>query len=580
MRWTDYALLTILMVFLCGADAISGRPLTLHEARLPQTSREMMRSGNWLIPTSGGRPWLERPPLPHWIMITTAYATDTQCDTEWSVRIAPGLMALIVVLLTAWMADVLFDRNIALASGLILATMFEFYRYATLAEDDIFLAAVVVGAMALFVRMEFLFDPQALGRRTSIFGWRPWPVVAFFILLGLTNMAKGPIVGAAVVLGTTGVFLLIQKQWLRIKRYLWLWGILAAAVIGFSWHIWIQRRFPEYWSNLRYDFSDTEEFNNPWWYYPPNLLFLTLPWSPAAIIALFLTWRGAWREKQPNLRFLWCWAIVPIIVLSLAHRKHHHYLVPSLAPWAILAALGVKPIAQHMFQGPAKTRKISFGLMIFGAPGAITLAVLAVLHIIPGPFAMTAALIAIWLLCVIMFYRGLWIHDARWLMAAMILGFSVLYSWGQRYWPNADVQDTQFTREAEADVPRDKLLAVDGDVGPLDFFRLQFYLRPDAMLLQNLTYLRSNQIHSPDIYIISRAKFAADLSQYGTSEQILQSTYTRRETSPADRFTLFHLIFSPDLSRYDPPPVSPMQAMMRESGPFCGPAPVKTRASE
>jgi hypothetical protein len=99
-------------------------------------------------------------------------------------------------------------------------------------------------------------------------------------------------------------------------------------------------------------------------------------------------------------------------------------------------------------------------------------------------------------------------------------------------------------------------------------------------LLQNLTYLRSNQIHSPDIYIISRAKFADDLSEYGKSEQILQSSYTRRETSPADRFTLFHLIFSPDLPRYDPPPVSPMQAMMRKPGPFCGPPPIKTRADE
>jgi len=59
-------------LFVYGYAAFNGRPLTMHEARLPQTAREMQATGELLLPHSGSRPWLERPPLPHWIVIAFA----------------------------------------------------------------------------------------------------------------------------------------------------------------------------------------------------------------------------------------------------------------------------------------------------------------------------------------------------------------------------------------------------------------------------------------------------------------------------------------------------------------------------
>ena len=53
--------------------------------------------------------------------------------------------------------------------------------------------------------------------------------------------------------------------------------------------------------------------------------------------------RGACRAAE---RFLWCWAWVGLIVLSLPARKHHHYLVPIVTPWAILGALGLLPVGR------------------------------------------------------------------------------------------------------------------------------------------------------------------------------------------------------------------------------------------
>ena len=91
------------------------------------------------------------------------------------------------------------------------------------------------------------------------------------------------------------------------------------------------------------------------------------------------------------MQFLWCWAIIPIFVLSLPHRKHHHYLVPSLAPWAILAALGMRPIAQHMFKGIEWSRRPMFGFRLLGLPGAAIIAILAWRRLLARPRVHLAA---------------------------------------------------------------------------------------------------------------------------------------------------------------------------------------------
>ncbi|MGA3066217.1 MAG: glycosyltransferase family 39 protein [Tepidisphaeraceae bacterium] len=571
LRLVDYFLLILFCGVLFGYVAISGRPMTMHEARLPQLSREMMRTGDYLIPHNGPRPWLERPPLPHWVEIIFAKAIGQNCDTEWSVRIPPAIMGTLVVLVTATMAAGWFGRVSGLLAGFSLASMYEFYYYSTLSEDDIFLAALVIIAVALFVFMEFRRDPEMQDKRLGFVEWRPWPVVAFFILMGLSNLAKGPGVGAIVVAGTLGVYLLWQRDWRRIRRYIWFWGWLIFIALALWWHVVVGIRYPEYLKNLRYDFADTNTFDQPVWYYVPQLLGVAMPWTPAALVGLFITARGAFRVGNRAERFLWCWAIVPIVILSIPHRKHHHYLVPSLAPWAILAAVGLPRMAKAFFAGPEWSRRPKFGMTVFGLPVAIALAILLFLHKIPGPQLIGGGLIGVWLLCVWMYYHGLLVKRGGWLFAAILLGAGVTYCWGQTYWPDETVPDTQFLRRVNAEVPADKLLTLDAAVGPLDFFRDQFYLRDDTLLLHNLSYLRSNDIHTSEVYVVARLFDQAPLQTLGDVMVIDQSEHSRRQKKPGQQLALFHLVFKPDLIRYSPPAISPMQAMEREAGPNCGP---------
>lgn len=580
----DFILLSLFCLALFGYSMFSGRPLSLHEARLPEVSREMLRNGDWLIPQSGGRPWLERPPLPHWITVAVSAVLGQHCDSVWVVRLPAALAGLVTVLLTAWIAGRLFDRWVGLCSGLVLATCYEFYAYSCLAEDDIFLAALVAAAIALFVKMEFPggmgVSPMALStaKYRSFFGSRPWPILTFFALLGLTNFVKGPLVGAAVVIAPVGAFLLWPSDWSRLRKYCWLWGWLIFAALTLAWPAVVYLRYKtEAIDNWKFDYTGTSEYDQPIWYYPIQLLGALAPWTLAHFLGLWKTFDRAFRHRATAERFLWCWAVLPILVLSLPHRKHHHYLVPSLAPWAILCAIGLRDVTRSMFNGPLWSRTPRFGSLVFGLPGA---AAILLLHgKIPGPLFVTASLAVAWCLIIVAFYTGLFRRSARWVMGTAIIGLALAYSWGQTFLPDLTTQDTIFLHRVEATVPRAAPLFINADLhGELDFFRTAFYLRADAHLLHNLTFLRDETITAPEVYIVTREWDEPRLNFMGNVEVVLQSVKSRPSAHAKkaklthERFTLYRLTFRPDLIRYPAPShISTMQAMGRKPGPYCGP---------
>lgn len=577
----DFLLLAAFCLLLFGFEMFSGRPLSLHEARLPELSREMFLHHNWLFPQSGGRPWLERPPLPQWIEVGTSLILGRRCDAVWVVRLPSVLMGMSIVLMTAWAAGVWFGRGVGMLSGLVLATMYEFYTYSVLAEDDIFLAAVVAVAFTLFVSMEFASGNDR-DSRLGFFGNRPWQVWAFFFMLGLMNIVKSPLLGAAVVVAPVGAYLLLTRDAARIRRYIWFWGWLVFAVLLVWWTLAAIRRYPDVVRNWRFDYEDTAQYDQPFWYYVGIVLpAFCEPWILASITGLIVTARGAVRRHASPERFLWCWAILPVIVLSIHHRKHHHYFVPSIAPWAILSAVGISIVWRDLTK-PRAGRPLSPwvpGVVVAVLAGAgVALYRPIALHVfhasaVSVPMSAAFVLAVAIVICAAGFIWAASQRRPTAAAAACFLGVAFAYCWGQRVLPDLTTQDTAFLRRADARVPPDQPLYVNGDLGgEMDFFRNQFYLRPTAMLLHNLSFLRDERITAPDVWVITRRQDMPRLSKLGEVRVEDVSAYTRRERSASERFTLFRLRFTPGLARFPRPPcINTLQAMGREKGPYCGP---------
>jgi 4-amino-4-deoxy-L-arabinose transferase-like glycosyltransferase len=518
--WSDVGWVGLFSLILFGFAGFSGRPLTMHEARLPQTSREMLQNHHWLLPTSGGRPWLERPPLPHWIVIASMKLFG-HVDRVWIVRLPSAVMGTLTVLLAIYIASRWFGQEIGLITGLLLATSLKFYQYSTLAEDDIYLAMLVALAAALFTQAELL--PLIRINRFGFFALRRWAICLFFIVLGLSNLTKGPLLGILILGSAVGIFLClrsrIEQSLQPLYRYTWLWGWILLLGLTLAWPLWAYRHVPDVVENWRYDYVGRisgvySAINQPWWYYPPNLALALLPWTPICLLGVWIA-----LKNRLNVGYQWilCWALVPLAVLSIPKGKHDHYLVPFLAPWATLGAIGVVEIGKRLRAG----RK---------------------------------TLIAIALLLALSYSSGEAMFAAQ---------------------TDHTVDDTAFLLRCRNEVPENCPLYIDGKLGPpgnLDFFRMQFYSRPNAILLHNLTFLRDNKITTPIVYVIARQRDVSQLSKYGRTQQIDQSPKSHDLDTPAGRFTLFKLSFDPALQRYPAPTyISSMQAMERTPGPLCGP---------
>ena len=77
-----------------------------------------------------------------------------------------------------------------------------------------------------------------------LFGTRPWPVVVFFVLLGMTNLVKGLGFGTAMAAIPIAGWLIWNRDWRRCSKYAWFWGalifgaILAAWPLAARWRVW------------------------------------------------------------------------------------------------------------------------------------------------------------------------------------------------------------------------------------------------------------------------------------------------------------------------------------------------------
>lgn len=314
----------------------SARTLSAHESFIAQISREMLASGDWLVPRIGGKPWLEKPPLPYWIVAALG-AVAGEVD-ELVARLPSAAAGLIGVLILSGMTARWFGPTIGLLAGLIQATTIYTLTYARLAEMDIYLWALVLGCLAVAARSHVgpskAPPPWYCGR------------MMFFVLLGLTQLCKGLLFGAAMVLIPLMGYVLWQRDWRLLRWLCYLPGMALALGMSAAWPAAIVWRHPEaielWWVHTFGRMGDARCINpEPIWYYFTTIPWQTLPWTPAILAGLAASWRRGLRYGQPADRFLWLWFMLPLIALSLVRAKHHHYLIYALPPCSIWAAEGL-----------------------------------------------------------------------------------------------------------------------------------------------------------------------------------------------------------------------------------------------
>jgi 4-amino-4-deoxy-L-arabinose transferase-like glycosyltransferase len=548
-RW-DYFTLVAFCFVLFGSALVCGGLLTGHESVLPENTREMLANHDWLVPRLGGEPWLERPPLPSWIMAGVDCVMG-QSDSDRIARLSPVLMAICVVVMVSWMAGRWYGRGVGMLGGMILASMWEFFIFASDPEADMFLCAIVTAALALFAWIETMQAPRQDSEAVGVFGRRTWPVVAFFVFLGLTNTAKGLIFGTLMVVVPVWGFLVWNWDFRRARRYLWFWGALIFLGISLAWPLGMylrHREIMDLWKHHYLGRLSGGYIGEPPWYYLVHLPVSILPWTVAALLGLWLT-RSEIKDRYGPARFIWSWALLTPAFFSIPDGKHHHYMLHCLAPWAILSALGAVRLWQWIVASPAWLRRPILSVVCFGLP--IDVALFIFRHRIPGPA---------WVVFGLMIAAPAFAYAASWALTrtngrlavgTLFLSLTCFYWFAWAYQTRCLDRygdDKVFLEQASKMVGKDTPLLVAYDErAELETFWVLFYSRPGSILLTKPADLEKYRKEQHDVYVLARAYDGPKYSQYGPTEIALQSKHSRFEATPAERRTLFHVRF--DLAR-------------------------------
>jgi 4-amino-4-deoxy-L-arabinose transferase-like glycosyltransferase len=295
------------------------------EPRYAQVAREMLAHHDWITPTLGRAPWLEKPPLYYW-QAMLAYRIFGVSD--WAARLPSVFDATVLVFAAYWLLR-RFHAAVALDGALMMACCAGIVGYARAASMDMPLSATFAVAM---------------------FAWYAWfesasrvYLALFYALLALATLAKGPVAPFLAIVIV--VFFGAAKRDVKVMlRTLWFPGILLFCAIALPWYVLVQLRNPQFFRffilehNLARFGTNVFHHPEPFWYYIPVILLAWVPWTVLVIASL--VWAVRKRSKAFNAQtsFLIIWALVVVAFFSFSQSKLPGYVLPAVPAGILLLA--------------------------------------------------------------------------------------------------------------------------------------------------------------------------------------------------------------------------------------------------
>ena len=375
------------------------------EGRYSNVALQMLKSGDpvtlYRHPASFH---FTKPPLTYWAM---AASVKTFGRNEWAVRLPMALAFVLSALLVFRLGRLFVPERPWLPALIFVASPYPFLAAYTVNTDTV-LAATEILAVLCYAQARF--D-----------GGSPRWLDAMWAAFGLAFLTKGP-PGLLPLLAVLAFHLSHRGSGVKLLRPI---GLLAFALIGFTWYALVIERHP---GLLQYflghevvaRIASEEMDRNPQWYGPlivylPVLVLGLLPWLPLAVIRS-VEWRfysallayarklpvyplpvllaylvaaipilmdlflhifrkirsapRAWSAASSDARFLWLWLALPLLVFCLARSRLPLYVLPLAAPLSLLVARALTDWR------PGRGWAIAIGgwvLLLIGFKGALAL---------------------------------------------------------------------------------------------------------------------------------------------------------------------------------------------------------------
>lgn len=328
------AFLALAALAACYLLLLVSRPLVApDEFRYGEIAREMLTSGDWIVPRLNGLVYFEKPVLGYWI---TAASLAVFGHGAFAVRLPFALStlataALVFGLLRRWGPG---SRWAAAGAAAFLSSAGVLAIGTSAVLDALFALCVSASLAALFAASE-----RAPGAARQ--AW----LAASGAACGLAFLTKG-FLAFAIPVCVAVPYLLWSRRPRDLLR-LAATPLAVALLVAAPWSLAIGLREGDFWRYFvldehwrRFAGGASAQHAEPLWFFLPVVLVGALPWTPLAPSLCRL------RAPTPLVRFAICWFAAPLLLLSASSGKLATYALPCAAPlcvWMTCGAAGLAP---------------------------------------------------------------------------------------------------------------------------------------------------------------------------------------------------------------------------------------------
>lgn len=338
------------------------------EAHYAQATREMLASGNWLVPSIDGRPFFDKPIL---FYLLQSLAFRALGATELAARLVSALSALGLFGSVWWLGRRFFDARVASLAVLMLALL----------PGTLALSAYAILDMTFTA---FLFSGVSVVAVAALQD-RPRLQYPGYLLLALAVLTKGPL--ALVLAGLAfGLALLVAPgARSRLLGLRWMLGLGVIIAVTAPWFLYMWWRFGDAFVEGYVLRENLWLYTRPLWGpADPKTFYLRvvpmglLPWTPLLLGRGVDILRGdRWSDEE---RLLWVWAFVVTGFFTFSYFKLDHYVYPIVPVLCLIAA--------HAWQrlGGAESLRSQIGTAVGAVATAVILTAsgIALLRVVPS----------------------------------------------------------------------------------------------------------------------------------------------------------------------------------------------------
>jgi 4-amino-4-deoxy-L-arabinose transferase-like glycosyltransferase len=338
------------------------------EANRLVASREMFRSGDWVLPTLNGEPYVAKPPLQYWL-VSLASLPFGGVTVEVARAVSALATIALAVLTFVFVRREIGKREAVLAACALVATGL-FVEKGARAELETLLAFFTAAAILAVFRA--VWSDRPLVRRAA------W-ILASGLALGAAILVKGPVAPLVVVVALVGLAIGARERRGRVI-VAGVCMLVIAVVVALPWILALHARANsdtqlatirmEIFQRLLHPGPGNKE---AFWFYLVRGLPGGLAPATALLPGLWILARTRTEDarRRSLLAMLWAWSVGVLVVMSCSPAKEVRYLIATYPAWTMLAATAWLGVRERWFDAYKRVVVAIASVLTWIAPLAV-----------------------------------------------------------------------------------------------------------------------------------------------------------------------------------------------------------------